>query len=511
MKTVYFKILIAASLISLQSMAQELPPAVFLNKISQRLVGSWPLPSEYESLQKEISNRNCNTISCLEPFFRSYIRAKMNRPEFYALFYGEVTERFGYKSPGSSQLSKIIQSGEDFQDPSPGRDFALVYRTLKDNRPFDELYTSQIITDPVYKTADTSVSNSAYDLFSIDTTNLRSGGQLSASYNIDLENGQTNAAAEYNLKDHNNISGLFSTRKFLLRYWTSPINENRKRAAAFFRIMMCDSMSPALERESQKEKELRMAMGRSDEEVITAEVRSVHADKHATQKDCAACHSRLDPVGRTFRGLELGVSNEPFKGNLRFFGSTNDMIDIPVKNFHDLLVKATNVPKYLDCQTNWLIEAFLGKDLNLPPARFADVVTNVERKKRRMKDVIEDLIMIPEFRGLRTKVIEPASLIAAKDVLKNCTECHSNTFALRPEQIKARLSRVAVCLDMPNGSKDPQMPPSDHWWQPNDKELSAIKNWIQEGAPLSESMKLFEKNEVQQLFAPNKEVKKCRQ
>ncbi|MBC7741744.1 MAG: DUF1588 domain-containing protein [Bdellovibrionaceae bacterium] len=511
MKKIIILTLLLETLISNFAGAQEMPPAVYLNKITQRLVGSWPQPTDYENLQKEMRNKNCTAVSCLEEFFRGYIKEKMNRPEFYALFYAEVTERMGYKSPGSAFLSQIIQGGQDFNDPSTGRDFALTYRTLKENRSFDDLFTSQLITDPVYKTGDVSVRNGNLDLFSIDTSGLSGGGQQSGSYNIELENGQTNAAAEYNLKNHNNVSGLFSTRKFLLKYWTSPINENRKRAAAFFRIMMCDSMSPALERETQKEKENRIAMGRSDEQVIRDDLKAIHVNKHASQKDCAACHDRLDPIGRTFRGLELGVSNEAFRGNLRYFGATNNLVDIPVTQFHDLTVKTTAVPKYLDCQTNWLIETFLGKDLNLPPTRFSEVVTNIEKRKRRLKDVIEDLLMIPEFRGLRAKVVEPPSLVAAKVVLNNCTECHSNTFSLRPEQMKTRLSRVAVCLDLPNNAKDPQMPPSDHWWQPSGQELTAIKNWLQEGAPIGDNVQLFDKSEVNQLMTPNKDTIKCRQ
>ncbi|MBC7419110.1 MAG: DUF1588 domain-containing protein [Bdellovibrio sp.] len=509
MKHLIVSLFLITSTLSFSADAQEIPPAVFLNKITQRLIGSWPMPADYELLQKEMKSSSCNAVSCMDKFFRNYIRDKMKRAEFYALFYAEVTERFGYKSPPSSMIGQIISSGQISHDPSASRDFALVYRTLKENQSFDELFTSQLLAYPSHK--DTNVNDVPIDLAKIDSSKTRGYGAQTSSYTIQDENGQGFTAAVYDFNDHANISGLFSTRRFLTRYWNTPLNKNRKRSAAFFRIMLCDSMSPALERETQRSKELRMAMGKSDEQIITDEIRSVHNNKHGTQKDCAACHTRLDPVGFTMNALEVGISGESFKGNLRFFNSSNQMSDIPVKNFHDLTVKATTVPKYLDCQTNWLIEAFLGKDLNLPPQRFAEVVNEVEKKKRRLKDVIEDLLMVPEFRGLKTKVAEPASLIAAKTVLSNCSECHSNTFSLRPEQMKSRLSRVAVCLDLPNNGKEAQMPPSDHYWTPNANELASIKGWLQEGAPLGGNTKLFEKNEVDQMLAPNKDVKKCRQ
>ena len=66
--------------------AQELSPNIFMNKITQRLLGAWPLPADYELLQKEMKSTKCATVSCLDSFFRNYIREKMTKPEFYALF-----------------------------------------------------------------------------------------------------------------------------------------------------------------------------------------------------------------------------------------------------------------------------------------------------------------------------------------------------------------------------------------------------------------------------------------
>lgn len=515
MKSYTLFTIVIFTITTLQLQAKELTPVVFLNKLNQRLVGSWPYPADFEALQKEMQNKKCNSVTCLDAFFRKFIRDKMNQPEFYALFYGEVTERMGYKSPATSRLSQMIYAGKDFQDPSAGRDFALVYRTLKENKSFDELYTSQLVTDPVYKTIDVSVNNGLFDLSSIDFKNLKMSGQQTGTYQIPLENGYTIDAAEYNLKGHPNIAGLFSTRKFLLRYWNSPLNQNRKRAAAFFRLMMCDTMTPALERESQREKELRLALGRTDEQVIVDEIKKMHVDKHATQKDCAACHMRLDPIGKTMRGMELGISAEAFRGSLRYFNSSNELTDTRVQNFYELVEKTTKTPKYLDCQTNWLIEAFIGNDLKLPIHRFSEIVSAVESRKRKIKDVIEDLLMIPEFRGLKSEGQDPPILIAAKAVLSVCTDCHNELFSMRPEQLKSRLHRISVCMDLPNDSKDPKMPPSDHWSPISTQDYITVKKWVQEGAPISDKVKLFDKKEVDQILSPEimngKGVKRCRE
>ena len=62
----------------------------------------------------------------------------MQQPEFYTMFYAQVTERFGFKTPISSRISQILRFSKD-ANVSQARDFMLVYRTLKENKSFDEL------------------------------------------------------------------------------------------------------------------------------------------------------------------------------------------------------------------------------------------------------------------------------------------------------------------------------------------------------------------------------------
>ena len=502
-------VLALACLIPVSARADELPPAVFLNKITLRLIGRWPTPGEHEALRKELKSRDCTTVTCVEGFFRSYIREKMNQPEFYALAYGKFTERLGYKSPPSSAISEIIEDAKKIGGASEGRDFMLIYRTLFENKSIDEIFTSQIITDPIY--ANIIAGNTNSPRYSIDISKIGFSADTAKPFPIRMENGMGLDTNEFNLAGHPNVSGIFSSNRFMLRYWNSPQNENKKRAAAYFRIMLCDAMSPALERESQKEKEVRIAMGISDDDVISDEIEKVHKNRHADQKDCAVCHTRLDPVGRTMRPLEIGISAEPFKGNLHFYNSMGEMTNIPVSHLHDLIEKTTKQPKYLDCQVNWLIETYAGKDLNLPPLRFNEILSNVEKKKRRVKTVIEDLLMTPELRGVVSKIDEPESLVASKKVLSNCTECHTNFFRGRPEQIKGRLARAAVCLDLPNDGKKRAMPPSSHYWEPTAAEIGTLKAWIQGGAPLAEGHRLFDKEEVLKVLSSDRQVPKCRE
>lgn len=501
--------LLLAATIDSANAQQELPPHVFLNRITNRLIGRWPLPKENEALSKEMRSKNCASVSCLDRFFREYIEEKMKDPAFYAMAYGKVTERFGYKSPPSPLLSRIVEAGREMTNVGEGRDFMLVYRTFKENKAFDELFTSQRITDPIYPGL--SVSGGNADFFSIDSSPVGMNAESPTTYDLTLENGRSISASEYSLRGHPNVAGLFSSQRFLTRYWNSPLNANRKRAAAYFRVMLCDAMSPALERETQKEKELRIALGVSDEKLSEEELKKIHLNRHGNQRDCAVCHNRLDPIGRSMRGLENGISGVPFKASLRYLDTNGKLTNIPAENFANLIAQTTEQSKYLDCQVSWMIETYLGKDLGLQPQRFAEVVSIVEKKKRRIKDVITELMMLPEFRGLNQKLIEPASLIAAKGVLSNCTECHRSFFELRPEQLKARLTRIAVCLDLPGEGRQAAMPPSDHWWSPSQGEILAVRDWVRQGAPISDTTKLFNSTEVDRLLSKGNGARKCRE
>ena len=149
----------------------ELPPQVFLNRITRRLIGRGPTPAEVVRLNEAMRSKGCGSVSCLDSYFRNTIREKMDDPKFYAIAYSKVMERVGYKSPSSVSLTAILESARMTGEASLGRDFMLVYRTFKENRSIDELFTSQTMTDPVYPNVEATVDG--YDRFAIDVSNLR--------------------------------------------------------------------------------------------------------------------------------------------------------------------------------------------------------------------------------------------------------------------------------------------------------------------------------------------------
>lgn len=508
-KALLFTVWFCAGVSQVWAQTKETAPEVFLNRLSQRLVGGFPMPEEYIRLKAEMQKRNCNSTSCLEDYYRKYIQDKMKSEEFYVLFYSHITERFGYKSPKSLSVESLLNTRYPDNGTSAPRDFGLVYKILKENRSFDELYTSQIIVEPDVN-SNLNKSSGPIEYIGIDTDGLKKDVSNTNSFNFELNNKKTLTAKEFDLSGHHNYSGLFSSTVFLNHRWNTDLNQNRKRSAAFYRIMICDSMTPALDRETEKQRENRMARGLFDEDVITANLKQVHLNRHATQADCASCHKKLDPVGKVFRSFEQGISNVPLKGALLFSDASESLNKMNVDDFHDLTTKTVKLDRYFDCQLSWFLEILLGQDFKASTGRLIELTRQIENRKRKIRDVIEEVLMIPEFRNISLNVTEPESLKQAKLVFENCKECHSSFFSMRPELLKSKLGRIAICMDLANDGRNRQMPPSDHYWHPGQDEIQQINSWIRQGAPITEKDKLLSPEDVQKLFNYESEGKKCR-
>jgi len=483
--------LFISSLISVQAFAKALDPANYLDKISQRLTGKWPLPEEYDSLTQEMKAKNCQQVSCLDEFFKAYIRRKMDAPEFYSEATLKVFEKFSFQTPPVPPFP-LTAYGFDYYNAKE-REELLVYKVFHDDLAIDEIYTSQSYWERINakkesfdKILDFSIESDAratmtnLDLTKYPDLNLKNS--TNTNYSGDATNVSIN---EVSYKGHPNIAGMFSSNRFLTRYWNTPVNGNRKRAAAIFRIMLCDSMSPALERETQKKREEALALGISDTPASSRTLEEIHKNRHGNQKDCAQCHTRLDPVARTLRPLELGIAKLGVPGNLRFYNAVNQPQDIPVQNFHELIVKATQLERYNDCQMNWLFNWIVGKDTKIHPLRFEELLNNFQTNRHHVKATIEALLQTPEFRGEESSYVEPHSLVATREVFSNCAFCHTPFLNMRGDELKLMIAKISHKLDLPYDGAQRTMPPSDHFWEPSDAELQSIKQWVEEGAPLA--------------------------
>ncbi len=488
--------LILTLLIGTAVHAKPLDPANYLLKISERLTGAWPKRSEYADLEKQMKALGCGEIACMGDYFKKYIEKKMDTPAFFAEASLKVHERFSLQTPQHVSFP-IVASGST-QD-NLGIESLLVFRVLKENLPIDDLFTSQT----QWKVDLSELTSSRFaSLLEFDVENVAE--PRTRNFNVSHPALNDTKIIETNYAGHPNVAGLFSSQKFLTRYWNSPINGNRKRAAAVFKIMLCDPMNPALERLSAKAREQALAQGVPESTVTNRTIEEIHKNRHGNQKDCAQCHNRLDPLARTLRPLELGISKFASKGRLRFYDAVNQPVDFPANGFHDLITQITKQQKYNDCQMNWLFNWIVGKDVNIHPARFSELLETFEKDGRRMKETIASLLLSPEFQGREIKFETPPSFEKARVVLNNCYDCHSNFLKSHGAQLKLTLSKISNKLDLPNDGRDRKMPPSYHYWEPTQQEVLTVKAWISEGAPLVAGKNLLSPEEVRAILGGKK-------
>lgn len=478
------------------SVAMPLSAEGYLTKISERLTGKWPSPHEFSKLKNEKLRTGCSQVPCLQDFFRTYIREKMDTSDFYSEAVLKVYERFGLRAPEYPPFPIDENGINSFWNDST--EDLLIYRVFKLDRPIDELFTSQVYWHRFFHSGGPFAG-----YFGIDIDGVREGAIQQMGEDERRLYPEINwlVPQVIDLNGHPNIAGLFSTKRFLERYWNSPANGNRKRAAAIFKIMLCDEMAPALERDQQQGREEALALGVSEAQTTVRSLEEIHRTRHANQKDCRQCHMRLDPMARTMRPLELGVAAFPSPGNLKFYNSFDDIQDIPVKNFSDLIRKATQQQKYLDCQLNWLVTWIMGRDVNIHPVRFETLIEDFEKSGRNIKSSIENLLLSPEFQGIPSQFEEPPSLNKSKVVLEECEFCHGSFLKTRGDKLKLNLAKIAVVLDLTNDGRNRTMPPKSHWWRPTSEEVQDVKTWIQEGAPLIKGKPpILNPDEVQRLL-----------
>lgn len=486
---------LVASFFSLSAFAAVMSPEEYLNKISERLTGAWATPAEFQALASEQAKRSCYRIDCMEDYFQTYVRGKLNTTEFYNEATLKVFEKFGFQTTPTLPLP-LSESSMNFRNYE-GRELTLPYRVFRNDFSIDQLFTSDTYWERK-KDGNLGAFASMFGL-QIETEKEPVSTKIEKSSFPELG---TMDLYEFNYTGHPNVAGLFSTSKFLSRYWNSPINANRKRAAAFYRIMLCFSMNPALEREKMAEREEALAKGIPQLEGGNRTLEEIHKNRHANQADCAKCHNLLDPVAHTMRPLELGISKFAASGVLRMNNGLNGFDQYKASSFAELVKKATRLPNYEDCQVNWLFNWIIGKDVQVHPQRFMDLLTTFNDNGRKAKTMVEKLVLSPEFRGETAKFVEAESYKKAMAVFQNCRDCHTSFFNTSSGNMKLKLRKIVSKLDLSNDGLNRSMPPANHWWQPTVNEIQTIRAWVASGAPLTEGRPILNAGEIQNFLQP---------
>jgi hypothetical protein len=134
---------------------------------------------------------------------------------------------------------------------------------------------------------------------------------------------------EFNSSDKR-IAGALTTERFFARNINTALNKNRKRAAAVFRIFLCDEMEAAIAETDNNFDFLLDLVFPKTGSITSSDAVAVlnNENDHGNRADCMSCHYKLDPMGKNFGGSGVSLAPIAFKGALSYETSKGEKVYI---------------------------------------------------------------------------------------------------------------------------------------------------------------------------------------
>lgn len=296
--------------------------------------------------------------------------------------------------------------------------------------------------------------------------------------------------------DQPQVAGAVTTARFFNRYATTVVNKNRRRAAALFRMFLCDSMvAVSVDQKNKLEPIFDLIFPNRKKE--DQPVQTVDSEKpHGTDPDCMKCHYKLDPMGSVFDTSPFTLNPFAAEGALVYKNSKDELVDVKVKGLRGLAKAIVQQPEYVNCQVQHFWNWFIGEDVALSADRQRQLAEAFENNGRRVNDFISYLTEQPEF-GASLSIAPPPSLTSqVQTIFQRCDSCHLNdakkvpALAVFPiggsrEIMDSKwVPKISRELDLGGDGSKAEMPPRNSSWKMSKFERESIKKWIQIGAPL---------------------------
>ena len=275
------------------------------------------------------------------------------------------------------------------------------------------------------------------------------------------------------------LAGVITTERFFSRYWTNSGNGSRKRAAAIYRIFLCDPMEVVVPSVSDAENTL-------NEIMFPRKVGSgkTSFDQHGKESQCWTCHRKLEPIARIFDGSEVRVSTFSRTSHLAL-GPVDNQRDIPIKGFRGLGTALKSADEYLTCQAQLLTRWFWGEDEKISESRLQELKVAFDMVGRKPRDFVRFLVQQPEFTKFSASPQLPPTPVEISAIFQNCDQCHSNLMLTRvPRYAQSAPNDIPVwerfvrITDLLNDGKKAQMPPASSSWQLRTQDRQNLLRWF---------------------------------
>lgn len=490
--------------------------SLFISQGLQAQIAAHP-QTRLQKLSKALQLKNAsaadlNHIGKLreESEIRNFLKSKsaeyMKSPAFQKKMQYKIEELFHMRVSSSEIPSQARNQSFDF-DPNSSFDFLVKDLILK-NQSWDQLLLAHEFK---IKKVDTPFSRSEFEYFEVllnqatqvisdSLVELKKISQKALSgKSYYMPNQETTEIVTYQFDVQDpRVAGVLATPRFFRRYGNTALNKNRKRAAAIFRIFLCDSMVPAVPVSSEdlNQQDLDFL---NDQELTEQQIlEHTKVDLHGEQPDCRKCHDKLDPVGRVFSSSNFTLGPVVAKGSLYIPRTDSKPFKKEVLGPRGLAKEIVQTPEYLKCQTEHFWRWFIGEDVPLLANQHKQLVDEFEKVGRRPLDFIQYLTTLPQFNQAPRALTEDQVLSRkAVKVLKTCHSCHSQNpseiinywdlteFPYGPNETSRQwaLDSLKEVIDYKNGSELPTMPPKSSQWRPTRSEYDLLIKWIDRGAP----------------------------
>lgn len=465
-----------------------------LRKLSLHLRGITPDLQEYDDLK---------TAKDLTLFFKAKTDEYLKSPRYVAKMVDRLDTLFRLRQSAGLPESRALKMNQKEPDPTlnPGQETynsmdLLFERIAKENLSWDSLLTEK---NYEVQSPEPTVSFRTSDLafFRPIAPELPEPQPTTAPIVIFPI---TSAHQKYDLlktpfkENDARLAGSISTSRFLARYSTTNLNKSRGRAAAIFRIFLCDDMRAVVEPKPEEEAELlenAFPKPRWDSVWLHS---SLDEDKHGTQPACMACHYKLDPMGKAFINYSTSIALEPANGALVYNRADGTQVNLPGKGLGQVLHFLAKQPEYATCQVSHFWKWFIRGDQLPKEERLKELVQKFNELGHRTNDFVAYLVSQPEFSAHPDSITVSTNLADVKPVLLRCDECHSGVteqvipsfvkFPLGGNEKEHRewLATIARKLDIKNNGLNKKMPPKDSAWQPTEREIALVKEWVRQGA-----------------------------
>lgn len=291
------------------------------------------------------------------------------------------------------------------------------------------------------------------------------------------------------------VAGVLTTPSFMMRYSTTAVNSNRRRAAAVFRTFLCKDMVASIPVPSKdgvdENKKLALAgEGQYSESDIVDHIKMVQI--HGQNVDCQFCHKQLDPLGDLFNFSPARLNAAASFGGLNYYNEEGVFVKKPVDGIGNLGAVITNERDYFSCQVKHFWTWIHGENSLITPAQEIELVSTFKAMNQKPQDFIRYLVLKDEFYAPKKYTEAQLSAISAFKTLKKCQSCHNQqneNFEIQDldwYQLvgnKQSIDRAVWIKELKKVFQKGSMPPEEAQKDFTDGELGRLKNWLSQGAP----------------------------